>query len=471
VTDPTKSSTVEPPAKSAPTPVPRPGGAPSRLPGAAMPDRLPAPVRAALHDQQRSSEILIGWVQLSVVVAFGLLYLISPKTYPEEAEFLPIPWVLGAYAAFTLCRLVLAYRIELPPWLLGLSVVVDMALLLVTIWSFHEQYMQPAAFYLKAPTLLYVFIFIALRTLRFEPYLVALSGVVAAVGWLMMVVYAVSLDPAAAPITRDYVYYLTSNTVLLGAEFDKVISILTVTAILVVAIVRARRLLVRSVTDGLAARELSRYLDRDVAARIAGLDIELAAGQGTIREAAVLNVDIRGFSRLADELSPAEVMEILADYQARVVPVISRHGGSIDKFLGDGILATFGATGANPTAAADALRATDDVAEVLRVWQRDRAATAKPAPGFGCAVAAGRVVFGAVGDQSRLEVTVIGQPVNLAARLEKQTKVEAVTALTDSDTYDLGVAQGYRRGAAPERRAGRSVSGVEQPVDLVVLAR
>ena len=433
-------------------------------------DALPERVRERMADHQESSEILIGWVQLALVVGFGTLYVISPKTFPAEAEFRPIPWVLGAYLAFTLIRLYLAYRRRLPSWFLSLSVVADAALLLGTIWSFHLQYMQPAAFYLKAPTVLYLFIFIALRALRFEPRYVILSGVTASLGWVLMVVYAVYLDGMNSPVTRDYVYYLTTNAVLIGAEFDKIVSILVVTAIIAVAIVRARRLLVMSVRESLAARELSRFFASDVAARIVDLDREIEAGRGEVRDAAVVNVDMRGFSQMAAHIDPDDLIALLSDYQRLVVPLIQEHGGSIDKFLGDGIMATFGATRPSETPTADALRAVDAIARATEDWCRRRAESGLPAPAVGAAVAAGPVVFGAVGDDTRLEYTVIGAAVNLSAKLEKHTKAERVRALTDAETYRAAVAQGYRPNREPERRDARAVLGLDDPIDLVVLA-
>ncbi|MEQ9333977.1 adenylate/guanylate cyclase domain-containing protein, partial [Thalassobaculum sp.] len=452
-----------------PATLPRP--VPDRpAPARAGETALPARVRAALSEQQASSEILIGWIQLAVVTAFGALYLVSPKAFPPEVEFRPIPWALGGYVAFTLARLALAHAGRLPRWFLGLSILADMALLLGVIWSFHLQYMQPAAFYLKAPTLLYVFIFIALRTLRFEPGYVLLAGGAAAVGWLLMAGYALMWDPMAGPVTRDYVLYMTSNSVLIGAEFDKIVSILTVTGILAVAIVRARRLLVRAVRESLAARELSRFFARDVADRIIDLDAGIEIGRGELREAAVLNVDMRGFSQLATEIPPDDLIALLAEYQGLVVPVVQAHGGSIDKFMGDGVMATFGATRPSATAAADALRAAADLADAAAAWGQRRRAAGRPAPAVGIAVASGPVVFGAVGDQSRLEYTVIGAPVNLAAKLEKHTKAEGVRALTDAATYGSALEQGYRPPAPPERRPGRSVGGLDEPQDLVVLA-
>lgn len=469
--------TGSPPPSTAPADPPRTGGPEPQTAvrqGGAVAGRepagLPAPVRAAISVQQESSEILIGWIQLAVVVGFGSLYALSPKAFPPEAELRPIPWVLGAYGAFTLLRLYLAYRRRLAPWFLALSVVADVALLLGTIWSFHVQYMQPAAFYLKAPTVLYLFIFIAIRTLRFEPSYVILSGVAAAVGWVLMVVYAVFLDGMGAPVTRDYVQYLTTNAILIGAEFDKIVSILVVTAILAIAIVRARGLLTRAVRESLAARELSRFFARDVADRITDLDRTVELGRGEVREAAILYVDIRGFSGIATEISPDALLALLSDYQHVVVPLIQEHGGSIDKFLGDGIMATFGATRVGGTPEADALRAVDALTAAAADWRRRRAADGLVAPAIGAAVAAGPVVFGAIGDDTRLEYTVIGAAVNLAAKLEKHTKAEGVRALTDRKTYERALAQDYARPVAPEIRQRRPVLGLEQPVDLVVLA-
>jgi adenylate cyclase len=263
---------------------------------------------------------------------------------------------------------------------------------------------------------------------------------------------------------------MTSNSFLFQAEAEKIIAILLTTAVLAIAIARARNLLVRSVSEGAAARDLSRFFDPGVAARIRGAATSIKAGEGELRDVAILTVDLRGFTRLSTELQPGDVMKLLQDYQGRVCPLIVSNGGSIDKFLGDGILASFGAVAPSPTAAADALRAADAVIEAADRWAAERRAAGLPPLSIGLAAASGRVVFGAVGDGERLEFTVIGDAVNFAAKLEKHNKDEKTRALVDSGTYRKAEQQGYAAPAVRERRPGRKVAGVADLVDIVVLA-
>lgn len=439
--------------------------------GTAGPAHVPVRIRIAIAQEQQKGEILIGWVQAAVVLAWSVLYATSRKTFPADAPFEPVPWTLGFYAVFIAVRLWLAYQHRLGDWLVALSVVVDIAVLMLLIWSFHLQYRQPAAFYLKAPTLLYVFIFITLRTLRFEARWVLLAGAAGAIGWLVLLFYAMAAQWDQGPITRDYVQYMNSPTILLGAEFDKVISILMAAVVLAVALQRARRSMERAVFDHAAAIELSRFVPSGVAETITAAETSIKPGQAEMRSAAALFIDLRGFTALSRELRPEDVMRLLGEYQKRVIPLVLQHHGSIDKFLGDGILASFGAIVPSATYAADALRAVDSIIDELRHWQMERRAAGLAAPAIGIALASGDVLFGAVGDETRLEYTIIGDAVNTAAKLEKHTKIENVTALTTSATFELGVSQGYVPPFPHENRRQKRIRGVGVPIDLVMLAQ
>ncbi len=431
---------------------------------------VPQRVQDDIWRQQDRSEQIISFVQLAIVLIFGALFIIAPRPFEGEFGFELAPWALGLYLVFTVLRLVASYRIRLPGWFLTFSVVTDMALLMVLIWSFHRTYQQPPSFYLKAPTLLYVFIFIALRALRFDARYVLLAGGTAIIGWAILMIYAAVFDPAGMSITHDYIRYMTGNAILLGAEFDKLITIAVVTLVLAVAVMRARQTLFAAASEGTAKRDLSRFFDANVARQITSGDNQVVAGQGEYRNAAVLMLDIRGFTAMSNSQSAAALIRLLSDYQAHVVPVIQGHGGGIDKFLGDGVMATFGAAVPSDTYAADALRAVDEVLEVMAAWNEQRAAAGLPPVPVNAAVATGELIFGAVGDNRRLEYTVIGEPVNLAAKLEKHAKAERVRALVTDAAYQTALRQGYEPKSAHELRRGRNVDGVDAPVDLVVVA-
>ncbi len=436
-------------------------------------DQLPERVQDAIHVQEEASEKIIGWAQLAIVLTLGTLYLVAPRPadIPPDAVQ-PVPWVLGIYLVFAVLRLWLAFRRFTPSWFLNLSIVVDMGLLIGLIWSIHIQYQQPPSFYLKAPTLLYVFIFIALRALRFDPRFVMTAGLMAMLGWLALVGYAIAEDFAMDMVTRDYVGYLTGNKILIGAEVDKVISIFLVTVILTYALKRARDLLVTAVREGAAADDLKRFFAPETARQITSAEQAIAAGQGETRQAAILMIDIRGFTSFAATIPADDVIRLLAGYQAHMVPVIQANGGTIDKFLGDGIMATFGATEVSDTPAADALRAAEAVFEAARAWNAFRASAGYAKTlAVNAAVAHGAVVYGAVGDESRLEYTVIGDAVNLAAKLEKHNKDLGVAGLSTAETLDLARSQGYQPPGEPEIAPGCNVAGIVEPIDLAVLAR
>ncbi|TVR82724.1 MAG: adenylate/guanylate cyclase domain-containing protein [Rhodospirillales bacterium] len=381
--------------------------------------QLPVRVRRAITDQQAQAEVLIGTIQLALVIFFILLYAVTPKT-SEGTPFTPVPYVLALYLTFTLVRVVLAYYRILPRWFLLLSVVGDIGLLMALIWSFHLQYQQPAPFYLKAPTLLYVFIFIALRTLRFEPVYVITAGLTAALGWLAMLIYAIQDMPGGMEVvTRDYVLYMTSNRVLIGAEVDKIISIVLVSAVLAAALVRARRLLERSVAAATVARDLSRFVSPEVAAEITTADRPVQPGDAHVKDGSMLFCDIEGFSGIAERLTPDALMRMLNDYFAAVSEVIDRHGGVITQYHGDAMLITFNSVSSDPDHAANAVRTAVGIQEVLarRTFGSDLMTLRTR-----CGINTGTMVIGAVGTAERMLFTVHGDEVNIAARLEQLNK-------------------------------------------------
>lgn len=441
-----------------------------RLEPAAPGQRLPQRVQDLIERQEHGSERLIGWAQLAVALTFAALYLVAPRpTDAGMAMYQPVPIALSAYLLFTAGRLLLSYRGFLPGWLVIASILTDMALLLGLIWAFHVQYGQPAAFALKIPTFIYVFVFIALRALRFDHRYVLSAGLFAAVGWLVLVTAAIEQSPPDA-ITRNFVDYLTSNHILVGAEFDKVFTILIVTAILTIAVWRARTTLVTAVSEQAASREIGRFLSAGVADVIRSSDTAVEAGQAAERNAAILMLDIRGFTRFSTTVSPTAVVDMLTSFHARILPIIRSNNGVVDKFLGDGVMATFGAVAPSEHAVADALTTLEQIMDEAERW-RDavvRGGMAMPLEVNG-ALAAGPIVFAILGNEDRLEYTVIGEAVNLAAKLEKHNKAEGCRALVSAAAYDQARTQGFEPVRLHRLIKARSVAGVPEPLDLVVI--
>ena len=394
-------------------------------------DRLPARVRARIALQQEQSEKLISWVQMLLVVLFASLWAVAPKT-AMNPDFNLVPAALGFYFLFTLARLIVAYRGALSRPFLMASVVIDIGLLMLLIWSFHIQYMQPASFYLKAPTLMYVFIFIALRALRFEPGYIVLAGVSAAVGWIALMLYVVHAEAGNPMITRNYVEYMTSNAILIGAEVDKIVSILLVTAVMAVAVLRAQRSLYRAITESTAAQDLTRFVSKEVAERITQADHAIQPGDGESKVATVMFTDIEGFSTASEKMSPKELARTINDYFQAVGEVITRHGGVVLLFEGDAMLITFNAVTPSEN---HATRALDCALDLQRVCT-ERTFGDGVALLTRCGVNTGPIVVGAVGTADRLTFTVHGDNVNIAARLEQLNKQYGTYVMCTQECID-----------------------------------
>ena len=161
---------------------------------------------------------------------------------------------------------------------------------------------------------------------------------------------------------------------------------------------------------------LERFFAPEVAAAIAA-DPGRAALGGTRATAAILFSDIRGFTALAERLRPEEAAALLGDYYAVVVDAVFEHGGMLDKFIGDAVMAVWGAPLPDPAAADRALAAARAMQAGLETLNRRRATDGQPIIPAGFGISHGEVFAGNVGTPRRLEYTVVGDPVNIASGL------------------------------------------------------
>ena len=422
---------------------------------------LPQRLIVAIRQQQDNSEILISAIQILIGVVFASLYTLSPKTFAADTTFAPVPWALSIYLIFSLIRLRLAIAGKLPDGLLYFSAVLDVALLLGLIWSFHWQYNQPPSFYLKAPTLLYVFIFIGIRSLHFDPRFVIATGVSAAIGWLLMLSYVILTDANHTMITKDYVEYMTSNSLLIGAEFDKIISILLVTGVLALALQRARQLLVESVIESSAARDLSHFVPDVIAQRVTQSEEGATNSKGEVNEATILFTDIEGFTSISEKISPEELIQALNEYFTLIAKPIEEYGGVISQFQGDAILATFNAPIENPDHASNAIRAALAIQKLVegRLFANHYPFNTR------AGINTGNVVGGLVGSGTRVYYTVHGENVNLTARLEQLNKQYGTRIIVSANTHRLIAADKFNFRPLGEV----SVRGLQQSIQIYTI--
>jgi adenylate cyclase len=434
----------------------------------AAPPRAPARVQEAIARSQRESETWVAAAQAIVIAVAAFAYAVAPRGFSPDAPIAALPLGLAAMALLLALRVWFARSDQLTRPVLAASVIAEMTVLLGILWGFASQYETTLPVALKNSLYAGVFVLIALRALRFEPVWVWLSGLTAATGWTALAIAAwIGAGPGGR--TWDAVTAASSGRIHAGDEAIRVVAILAVTAVLAVALARARGTLASAVQATQSADALARFFDSEVADHITGTDLPPMAGQSIERDAAIMFTDLRGFTKASATLGSAELIALIGEYQNVVVPVVRAHGGNIDKFMGDGILASFGAVRASQTYAADALRCLGAIQSAAHAWSDERSARGLPALAIGIGVAHGPLVFGVIGVENRLEYTVIGETVNLAAKLEKHNKAEAASACAPASL--IALARSQEAALEPrgfELRRAREVGGVAEPLDLAV---
>jgi adenylate cyclase len=138
---------------------------------------------------------------------------------------------------------------------------------------------------------------------------------------------------------------------------------------------------------------------------------------GEFRDATILFSDVRGFTKLSAQMEPDDVTEMLEDYFGRLVPLIFEHQGTVDKFVGDAIVAVFGSPREDGQQQLHAIQAALEMQSVMREVNARRGSRGKHIGELGIGINCGEVVHGFIGSDERMEFTVIGDVVNRASRL------------------------------------------------------
>ena len=145
-------------------------------------------------------------------------------------------------------------------------------------------------------------------------------------------------------------------------------------------------------------------------------------GPPRLLDVAVLFADMRGFTTISEAMTPSDVMELLRDFHRRMAAATFRFGGTLDDYIGDAILATFGISENGGSHATNALTCAREMLAIMKSWNEERAGDGKAPLGVGIGVNYGPAVVGDIGSDRYMDFTVIGDTVNVASRLERLTR-------------------------------------------------
>ncbi len=176
------------------------------------------------------------------------------------------------------------------------------------------------------------------------------------------------------------------------------------------------RLIDRMRREAVVLSNFQRYFAPDLVRQIADQESAIQLG-GAKRRAVVLFSDIRGFTSISEKMSPDDIATLLTDYFTEMVEIVFEHGGTLDKFMGDALMALWGAPLSRPDDADRAVRAAMAMQRKLTRLNRQWREQGRPPLTIGIGINQGEVFAGNIGSARRLEYTVIGDAVNIAARL------------------------------------------------------
>ncbi|PKL33750.1 MAG: hypothetical protein CVV45_06310 [Spirochaetae bacterium HGW-Spirochaetae-10] len=419
-------------------------------------------IRSLFLLEQERSEKLVVFIRLGIMALYAVGGLGVRKEIPAHS----LQAILIAASIGTALSFVVFFLLKkglFTEKLKYYTTTADIVIFLTTLWQFGTFRT------FKSEAFLVLFLWIAIAAMRFSVKLTIYAGTLASLGYMLLIVLALSLGTIHTGTVTEH---FTSEKVSLG---NLGLRVLFVTALFVVSAYIAKiyeGLILRAAEKEIAAeREVqekekvkdtfSRYVTHQVAEKILQEGISMS---GERRRATVLFCDIRNFTRMSEHMEPEEVVSFLNEYLTAMVDVIFEYGGTLDKFVGDEIMAVFGAPVSTGRDEENAVLAALRMKEQLRELNERRQKQGHAAIQFGIGIHTGEVVAGNIGSDKRMEYTVIGQAVNIASRIEALNKHLATDILITQETFDA-VSSMIRA----EKQPPVQVKGVEKPIQTYLV--
>ncbi|MBZ7924500.1 adenylate/guanylate cyclase domain-containing protein [Ensifer adhaerens] len=319
--------------------------------------------------------------------------------------------VVVSYLAISIASVATARYLPGRTWLTTFFVVLDALLVALLLYAHILAGPVTANHNLTTTSLVVAFILLVHVGLKLERRLVLIfSGIVLA-SWAMMLALTAARHDAAGPLS------------LLGAFFNQDLGLTVSFGFTAFAIYLLARDHDRTRKEALKADQRRHNLSRFFSPLVVSALQEQGDALGLERRrAAIMFVDLRDFTRFSETAPAPELAFVLAEYRQLVSQTIFEHGGTVDKFIGDGVMAVFGQPRPKEDDADRALACALDLVDILTDWKNHNALNGHPALDAGIGLHFGTVVGGVLDSGCHSEFTVIGDAVNVAQRLESLTK-------------------------------------------------
>jgi len=334
----------------------------------------------------------------------------------------------------------------------------------------------PIGMQFRFNTFIYFFVLLAAAPLAYSWRTVIAMGTwtaaLWAVGvgwvWLQPETHAALAERVRAAVGSDVrMFALIDPTAInIAARFQEIVVFLIVAVTLAVAVRRSNALLVSHAGIERERTNLARYFSPNVVEQLSKNDEPLK--QVRTENVAVLFADIVGFTAYADGRSPAEVIGTLRRFHERMEREIFRHEGTLDKYLGDGLMATFGTPFPGASDAGNALRCAQTMLGAIDDLNRERRHRGEPPIRISIGLHYGQVVLGDIG-LNRLEFAVIGTTVNAASRLESLTREFGCAIIASDDLVQRARAETGSSDADFTHLVAQppqAIRGLEQPIGI-----
>ncbi|MBM9548497.1 adenylate/guanylate cyclase domain-containing protein [Leptospira sp. 201903074] len=344
-----------------------------------------------------------------------------------------------------------------------ISLFVDNLLISITIinWYLLKGEGNPN-FLVKSPLVVFYLLPLSLSLFQYRFSLVNFSFVCFLISYYGFIVYALVADSQAVASLDWYRYVLGDQIILADALVTKPAIYLVLVFAISYAIFRSLRMLLKFAAAESQKNTLSRYFSPDLVSEIVSEPEVIAKGKR--QKVTVLFSDIRGFTQFSEPMDPEELSIFLTEFRRRMVRAIFQYKGSLDKFIGDAVMATFGTPSASEMVGEDsrnAVLAAKAMLSELMQWNKERKAEGLGEIEIGIGIHAGEVFCGSIGSEERMEYTVIGDTVNTASRIESACKDLGVSFLISEAVWlEIGSPSGW------DKKESVALSGREQKIHL-----